>query len=97
MKMFKFTTGREECELLRQIAARAAESYKKLGYDVPKVNFLMDLSITNANGCPLRLAEMLTADESDFMHDIAGINRHLNRETGKLEDLFHPRYAARTG
>ena len=29
----------------------------------------------------------------DFSHDITGIRGHINRDTGKLEDFFIPRYA----
>jgi hypothetical protein len=41
---------------------------------------------------PLDLAAMLTADASNFSHDFFGIRAHMNRETGKLEDNFVPRF-----
>lgn len=53
----------------------------------------MDLTATHANGCPLRLKDLLEADEEEFLHDIHGINFHLNRRTGKLENNFNPRFA----
>ena len=43
--------------------------------------------------CPLRLGELLDADDSNFVHDIAGIERHLNRRTFVLEECFVPRFA----
>jgi hypothetical protein len=53
----------------------------------------MDITACHLNGCPLRLGELLGADDANFAHDVFGIRRHLNRETGKLEDCFCPRYA----
>lgn len=52
----------------------------------------MDLSATHAT-CPLNFAKLLGADDFNFAHDIGGIIRHLNRETGELGDFFHPRRA----
>lgn len=41
----------------------------------------------------LRLTDLLTADDFNFGHDLAGIKRHINRQTGELENCFLPRYA----
>ena len=38
-------------------------------------------------------AGLLAAGDDDFMHDVAGIHRHMNRETGILENCFLPRFA----
>jgi len=54
---------------------------------------LMDITACHANGCPLRLQELLDADDFNFAHDIAGIYQHINRGTGKLEFCFLPRFA----
>lgn len=43
--------------------------------------------------CPLRLDEFLNASDVDFVHDFCGIQQHMNRETGVLEDHFLPRFA----
>ena len=43
--------------------------------------------------CPLKLQELLDADDGNFYHDIIGIHTNLNRETRKLENCFVPRYA----
>ena len=56
----------------------------------------MDISVVHAH-TPLRLTELADADDFDFAHDIGGIGRHLNRETGELEDCFVPRYACPEG
>ena len=87
-----FERTREEDELMTKIAQRALGGCLS-GCDLMEVE--MDICATHANGCPLKLAELLAAEDFDFSHDMLGIRRHLNRETGKLEDCFLPRYAAR--
>ena len=52
----------------------------------------MDLCATH-RAIPLRLDDLLNADAFNFAHDICGIQRHMNRETGDLGDCFLPRYA----
>lgn len=59
---------------------------------VTRMDVEMDLSATHAT-CPLRLAELADADDFNFSHDMGGIRRHLNRQTGELEDFFVPRFA----
>lgn len=50
----------------------------------------MDLSAChNANS--LNLQKLLTLPDADFIHDVLGINRHLDRENGELKDCFWPR------
>ena len=43
---------------------------------------------------PLKLSELLEADEFNFAHDVYGINRHIDRETGEMNNCFLPRYTA---
>ena len=62
---------------------------------------VLDLTVCHANGCPLDLDAMLEvlAEHGmtyDIAHDIAGIDQHINRDTGELEDFFIPRFAKRT-
>ena len=54
----------------------------------------MDLTACHANGCPLDLDGLLAATDGDFGHDVGGIAQHIDRETGKLQDCFSPRFAA---
>ena len=56
----------------------------------------MDVTAVHCNGCPLDLEKLLAFDAFNFAHDINGIRRHLNRQTGKLEDFFLPRCAMRS-
>lgn len=63
--------------------------------NVDRLSTMMDLEACHCNGCPLDLISLLeAAGDADLAHDVAGITRHLNRETGRLEDYFRPRYAA---
>lgn len=61
--------------------------------DVDEQDIQMDLEACHCNGCPLRLDDMVQADDFNLMHDISGINVHLNHDTGKLEGWFLPRFA----
>lgn len=58
------------------------------------LSFTMDIEATHCNGNPLRLQELLEADDANFGHDVFGINKYLNRDTGKLSDHFMPRFSA---
>lgn len=42
---------------------------------------------------PLKLDAMLIGPEYDFLHDIVGIQRHLDMKTGRMGGCFLPRYA----
>ena len=53
-----------------------------------------DLTACHLNGCPLRLADLLAADDFNLIHDVGGISGHIDRETGQLMDCFSPRFHA---
>lgn len=80
----------EDAKLIREIAARAA----KIAQCDP-IDIGLSLMACIEGGCPLRLKEMLEADDFNLMHDVYGINAHLNRETYRLEDCFWPRFAGK--
>ena len=88
-----FTATPAEREIIERIAKRAVALYRKYGNtDVDELDIQMDLEACHCNGCPLRLADMEQADNFNFMHDVTGINVHLNHDTGKLERCFLPRF-----
>lgn len=58
------------------------------------MTLMMDLEACHSNDCKLKLQELLETDDFNFMHDINGIQHHIDRETGKLVNCFLPRYAA---
>lgn len=92
-KQISFTVSAEESRIIHDIAKRAAEVAEAAGVGYDLLTADMDITATHANGCPLKLRELLAADAFNFSHDIFGIRRHLNRRTGALENCFLPRYA----
>ena len=57
-----------------------------------KSTIMMDVSAAHIK-CPLDLKGLLGAEDIDFIHDVAGISRHIDRGTGELKDCFLPRFA----
>lgn len=93
--MVKFDATKAEARIIRTIAERAVRVAASLDISYMHLEAEMDITATHRNGNPLRLAELAEADDFNFNHDVFGIRRHLDRETGKLSDFFSPRYSAR--
>ncbi len=91
MPEVSFDVPKELLPVISKIAKRA----RKLGFDRDQVSIMMDLEATHANGCPMDFGRLLEADDFNLLHDVGGIARHLNRETGELEDYFLPRFRDR--
>jgi len=75
-----------------QICDRAEMEIPTLSKVTDRTSLLMDLdSIPD-----LDLYGLLNASHLDFVHDICGIVRHMDRSTypGKLTDCFVPRFCA---
>jgi hypothetical protein len=81
-----------ELEIIDRIVQRALQFFP----DREAKDIRLELMATILGGCPLHLDRLETAPDSDFVHDIAGIERHLNRQTFELMDCFSPRYANRS-
>ena len=97
----KTTTARFDCtpqdhDLIASIVRRAIHFVVDNGLEAnfDGLSLCMDLAATH-NDCPLDFQALLDAPNGDFCHDVFGIVRHLDRDTGKLTDCFVPRYAAR--
>lgn len=93
MANIRFDASPEDFAIIERIAARAVKMANGGGWHYPESDAQMDLTACHRNGTPLRLTELLTADDFDFGHDVFGIRRHLDRTTGKLMNLFSPRFA----
>lgn len=89
---FASFTRREEAHV-EIIVHRALYIFARAGLPRTPIDVRMDLAAAHAT-CPLRLEELAGAPAFDFAHDLVGIYRHLNRETGELENCFVPRLAA---
>lgn len=80
---------------LAQICERFEDRMEQMNLDVrPRIDRMMDLEIVHKT-VGLDLDGLLAARDVDFMHDIAGITRYLDRTTGQLTECFLPRYAKR--
>ncbi|MBF0402080.1 MAG: hypothetical protein HQL90_15115 [Magnetococcales bacterium] len=83
-----FDVSEEDNELIRQIATRA----HAMNPDIGELMYRLDIRIVHANGLPLRLADLLAADDMNFAHDVGGICRNMDKTTGRLGN-FVPRFA----
>lgn len=94
-KQINWATSKADSLLITQIAKRAVQiaQASNPGTDYDMCHAQMDIRATHANGCPLDLNKLLNAPPFDFSHDVFGIYRHLNRETGELMNFFVPRCA----
>lgn len=54
----------------------------------------MSLTACHANGCPLNLKELIRADDFTVLHDVLGIDKHIDKSTGELRNCFMPRCSA---
>jgi len=88
--MIKFTASRAETDIIFAICERAE---KLTNGTYSHMDVAMDIEAAHCNGNPLKLDKLLAADDFNFAHDVFGIRRHLNRETGALNDCFSPRFS----
>ena len=91
-----FTVEKLAARIIGKIAHRATSYAEGLGIHYPLMDAEMDITATHANGNPLRLDDLLHADDFNFAHDVFGIRRHIDRNTGQLQDCFVPRFSERT-
>lgn len=88
-----FSCSEADRKTIRAIARRARDLYLEQRVDRPALDIDMDIVATHCNGNPLRLADLLAADDFNLLHDVSKIARHLDRDTGKLTDHFRPRFS----
>ena len=93
-RSIKFDTTQEESHVVMAIARRAVLMAAKARIDYDFQSACMDITAAHSNGCPLKLGELLVADDFNFSHDVFGIRRHIDRTTGELGGCFVPRLAA---
>jgi hypothetical protein len=95
-----FDVTARERRLIAKIVDRARDKCLVRSKETPKhwytqITCRMDLTAVHANGCRLDLRRLLDADDFNFTHDIAGIARHIDRNTGRLANHFLPRFRLR--
>ena len=77
----------ETFSLIERIIARAESEQAILR---GRISLLCALSCLYAN-YDADLQALLDSEDYDFVHDISGIQRHMDLETGRLTDEFVPR------
>lgn len=89
------TTTREEADTIAAIAIRYSRlcARHRCPPLASRMAVVLCIERTHCSGSPLRLAELLTAPDVSFLHDVEGIINHLDQGTGQLRDDFAPRYA----
>ena len=83
-----------DIKIFRAIAERATRLYALHGVTVKPEFIMVELRVVHDEIVPLRLDELLTADDFNFAHDVIGIHANLDIGTGRLKNCFRPRYAA---
>ena len=95
MSEINFDISRKDADTIARIIQRAWPDMQKCYKD--RISLGMDITAAHLNGNPLRLKELLAANDFDFFHDLYGIREHLDRDTGELKDCFVPRYSKPEG
>ena len=90
MKPVLFKTNKKERVLIRKIVDRAAKLLS-LQNEQKLITIEMDITAAHCNGNPLDLKKLLGFNDENFLHDVAGIFRHIDRESGALMNFFSPR------
>lgn len=95
MPVLNWNTTRQEHEAIMRLIERIVRLARAHGIDYIQRDAMMDITACHANGCPLELEKMAATqeDDADVLHDLLGIRRHIDRNTGALRDCFVPRYA----
>lgn len=58
-----------------------------------RLSLEMDLSAAHIADPSIDLTTLLESSDFDLMHDVCGIQNHINRDTGELMHCFLPRCA----
>jgi hypothetical protein len=82
----------EDVQLAQQIADRTMKLCAELKQKPPR-NIVANILFVHENIIPLRLEELAKGEMFELVHDVFGIDKHLDRRGGKLTMGFLPRYA----
>jgi len=73
------------------IVTRIMDRWVLIFGNAARLDRTMDIVAAHANGNPLDLQRLLDSNAGDFVHDLEGIFRNLNRANGQLMNKFLPR------
>lgn len=91
--MVSFAATADELKAVEYIIKRYEGAQRTKFSAARKSNLAMDLLACHANGCPMDFLRMSTAPLFDLAHDVLGIEKHIDRKTGHLDNRFLPRFA----
>lgn len=84
--------NKEERAIIDNIIDRAVEMcMKNDGSVLDKLTLRMDISAVYVH-TPLKLEALFETDDFNFAHDVFGIMRNIDRQTGELANCFLPRF-----
>lgn len=96
MSQVSFSVPKQVSAAISLVASRYQAMRKDMGLaPVDMLDLHMDLTACHANGCPMDWERLNAADDFTLAHDVGGIQRHINRHTGRIEDGFLPRCASK--
>jgi hypothetical protein len=81
----------DKFDTIVKIIQRAEPIARKHNIHLDRLTSIMDIDNADKQ-YPLDLDAWLAADDSNFVHDFFGIRANINRETGKLDHHFVPRF-----
>lgn len=90
----RFDVSKADAKLIDQIVTRSL--HFRVKHRLPagdRLSVEMDITACHRNGCALDLARLLAADDANFGHDVFGISRYIDRDTGQLTDHFLSRFS----
>lgn len=93
MNNINWDVSREDALIINKIVDRAKRMAIKYDVEYNAGDIDMDITACHLNGTPLKLQALLDADDLNFAHDVFGIRRHIDRDTGKVGGFFLPRFA----
>lgn len=94
--MINWQTSKQDMKLITRIAQRAVVMAEDRDIFYPFQDCDMDITACHMNGNALDLKKLIDFDDFNFSHDVFGIRRYIDRETGELKDCFSPRCAKPT-
>jgi hypothetical protein len=86
-----FKCSKEEHKQIITIAKRAIKLSEKNDITYSMTDCIMDITATHCNGTKINLKKLIEFNDSNFGHDVYGIRRYIDRNTGKLTNNFLPR------
>jgi hypothetical protein len=93
MNDINWNVTNEDAAIISKIVDRARRMAIKYDVEYEATDISMDVTACHLNGTPLKLQALLDADDLNFSHDVFGIRRHIDRDTGKVGGFFLPRFA----